>query len=80
MYLSLCLFAVVFIPATSEPQSGSVRQNAPIFSPFAIAGRYLFFCSSVPERSIVPPNRIALAVLERNIDADAFASSICKGE
>jgi len=40
--------AVVFIPAVSEPTSGSVMPMAPIFSPVTIGGRYLPFCLSLP--------------------------------
>ncbi len=39
--------AVVLMRAGSEPTPGSVSANAEI-SPFASRGRYLRFCSSVP--------------------------------
>ncbi len=38
-----------FIDAASEPESGSVRHQAPSFSPVASAGRYFFFCASFPD-------------------------------
>jgi len=40
--------AVVLHPAASEPASGSVKQNDPIFFPDRTSGRYFFFCSSFP--------------------------------
>ena len=36
------------IAEASEPASGSVRAKAPRSFPFAIWGRYSFFCSSLP--------------------------------
>src|SRR5579862_5111947 len=41
-------FAVVRVPPASEPASGSVRDQAPIFSPRASGTRYFSFCASVP--------------------------------
>ena len=40
--------ALVVIALTSEPQPGSLIENAPRTSPVAIRGRYFCFCSSVP--------------------------------
>ena len=40
--------ARVFIPAGSEPASGSVRPKQPIHSPEISLGRYLRFCASEP--------------------------------
>jgi hypothetical protein len=47
-YLSPFLRAVVFIPATSEPASGSVRQKEASFGASASIPRYFFFTSSEP--------------------------------
>jgi hypothetical protein len=44
--------AVLFIAPASEPASGSVSANDPIHSPRAIIGRYFFFCSSLPKRTM----------------------------
>src|SRR4051794_25527889 len=42
------LTAVVFIPDTSEPASGSVRQNEASFGSSVSIPRYFFFSSSEP--------------------------------
>ncbi len=42
--------ALVFMPAASEPASGSERQYENIASPLASGVRYFFFSSSPPER------------------------------
>ena len=42
--------ALVFMPAASEPASGSERQYENIASPLASGPRYFFFSSSEPER------------------------------
>ncbi len=47
-YLSPFLVAVVFIPETSEPASGSVRQNEASFGSSASIPRYLALTSSEP--------------------------------
>ena len=44
--------AVVRCEVASEPASGSLKQNAPICSPFAKGTKYFCFCSSVPKFSI----------------------------
>ena len=41
-------FAVVFMPARSEPVPGSVIAMAHIISPVTNLGSQRFFCSSVP--------------------------------
>ena len=41
--------ALVCCPCASVPAPGSVRPNAPNFSPFARGTRYFCFCSSVPK-------------------------------
>ena len=41
-------WAVGSVPPASEPALGSVRPKAPIFLPLHRSGRYLRFCSSVP--------------------------------
>src|ERR1700727_3311162 len=51
-YLSPCLTAVVRIPETSEPASGSVRQNDASFGDSVSAPRYLLFVSSEPPSMI----------------------------
>ena len=51
-YLSPFLTARVFIPETSEPASGSVRQNEASFGSSQSAPRYFFFVSSEPPRVI----------------------------
>ncbi len=38
----------------SDPWSGSVRPQAPIFSILAISGSHLCFCSSEPQMATVP--------------------------
>src|ERR1700709_1107299 len=50
MYLSPCLMARVFIPDTSEPASGSVRQNEASLKSSTRPPRYFFFVSSEPPR------------------------------
>ena len=47
-HLSPCLAAVVFIPETSEPASGSVRQNEASFGSSVSMPRYCFLISSEP--------------------------------
>ena len=47
-YLSPFLTAVVFIPATSEPASGSVRQKEASFGSSVSIPRYFFLTSSEP--------------------------------
>src|ERR671919_1218720 len=47
-YLSPCLTAVVFIPDTSDPASGSVRQKEASFGSSASMPRYFLLISSVP--------------------------------
>src|SRR4029078_1064158 len=47
-YLSPCLVAVVFIPDTSEPASGSVRQKEASFGSSVSMPRYLALISSEP--------------------------------
>src|SRR3546814_8731464 len=47
------LRAVVLSEAASDPASGSVRQKEAMYSPLAIFGRYLRFCSSVPSMAMV---------------------------
>jgi hypothetical protein len=42
--------AVVRVAPASEPPPGSVRPNAPSFSPAVSAGSHCCFCSSVPNR------------------------------
>jgi hypothetical protein len=42
--------AVVLMPATSEPASGSVMPRHAIFWPLIAGTRYFCFCSSVPNR------------------------------
>ncbi len=49
-YLSPFLTARVFIPETSEPASGSVRQKAASFGSSQSMPRYFFFVSSEPAR------------------------------
>ncbi len=49
-YLSPCLTARVFIPATSEPASGSVRQKEASLKSSVSIPRYFFFVSSEPPR------------------------------
>ncbi len=49
-YLSPCLTAVVRIPETSEPASGSVRQKETSFSSSVTAPRYFFLTSSEPPK------------------------------
>ena len=44
--------ADVFIACASDPEPGSVRQNAATSSPVAHRGRYLSFCASLPNRTI----------------------------
>src|SRR5213079_1993254 len=48
MYLSPFLTAVVFMPETSEPASGSVRQNDASFGSSTSMPRYFFLISSDP--------------------------------
>src|SRR5436190_23992525 len=48
MYLSPCLTAVVRMPDTSDPASGSVRQNEASLKSSASVPRYFFFVSSEP--------------------------------
>src|ERR671920_2647104 len=52
MYLSPWRTAVVFMPDTSEPASGSVRQNEASLGPSVSIPRYFFFVSSEPPRTI----------------------------
>ena len=47
-YLSPFLTARVFIPETSEPASGSVRQKEASFGSSVSIPRYFFFVSSEP--------------------------------
>ena len=47
-YLSPFLTARVFIPETSEPASGSVRQKEASFGASVSIPRYFFFVSSEP--------------------------------
>ena len=49
-YLSPCLTARVFIPETSEPASGSVRQKEASFGSSISIPRYFRFVSSEPPR------------------------------
>ena len=42
--------AVVRVAPASEPPPGSVRPNAPSFSPDVRAGSHCCFCASVPNR------------------------------
>src|SRR5205807_8212586 len=51
-YLSPCFTAVVRIPDTSEPASGSVRQNEASFGDSVSIPRYFFLTSSEPPRAI----------------------------
>ena len=51
-YLSPCLTALVRIPETSLPASGSVRQNDTSFSSSVTAPRYFFLISSEPPSTI----------------------------
>ena len=48
--MSPCLTARVFIPATSEPASGSVRQKEASLKSSMSPPRYFFFVSSEPPR------------------------------
>ena len=48
-YSSPSRFAVVAIPATSDPVPGSVIARAVIVSPLAHSGSHFFFCSSLPK-------------------------------
>ena len=50
-HLSPFFTARVFIPPTSEPASGSVRQNEASFGSSASIPRYFFFTSSDPPRT-----------------------------
>ena len=50
-HLSPTFFAVVFIPETSEPASGSVRQNEASFGSSVSIPRYLALISSEPPRA-----------------------------
>ena len=43
---------MVFMPAGSEPASGSVRPKQPIHSPLASLGRYFCFVASLPNSKI----------------------------
>src|ERR671912_522428 len=52
MYLSPWRTAVVFMPDTSEPASGSVRQNDASFGSSVSAPRYFFLVSSEPPIAI----------------------------
>src|SRR5258708_23518384 len=45
-------FAVVLVPPASDPASGSVSDQAPIFLPCASGIRYFFFCASFPNLKI----------------------------
>ncbi len=47
-YSSPSKTAFVCCPAASVPAPGSVKPNAPSFSPFASGTKYFCFCSSVP--------------------------------
>ncbi len=49
IHLSPLRTAVVFMPAASEPEPGSVRPQAPSHSPVASLGRYFFFWASLPK-------------------------------
>ena len=51
-YLSPCLTARVFIPETSEPASGSVRQKEASLALSVSIPRYFFLVSSEPPRVI----------------------------
>ena len=51
--------AVVFMPATSEPTSGSVEPKQTRISPLLRAGKYFSFCSPVPYLRIVNPGPTA---------------------
>ena len=51
-YLSPFFTALVFIPETSEPASGSVRQKEASFGLSVSIPRYFFFVSSEPPRVI----------------------------
>ncbi|MNN20650.1 hypothetical protein D3C81_1339410 [compost metagenome] len=64
---------MVFAPRASEPDDGSVRQYAAIFSPAASRGKYFCFCSSVPKKTIgnVP---IPTCAPKDNANAEAFVS------
>src|SRR5829696_4458277 len=50
--------AVVSSITESEPWSGSVRPQAPIFSILAIPGSHLRFCSSEPQMATVPTRHL----------------------
>ena len=51
-YLSPCLTAVVRIPETSEPASGSVRQKEASLGASVSMPRYFFLISSEPPSAI----------------------------
>src|SRR5918998_1707545 len=51
-YLSPLRTAVVFMPETSEPASGSVRQKEASFGSSVSMPRYFFLVSSEPPRTI----------------------------
>ena len=59
--------AEVLIDIASDPESGSVRANEPIISPVENFGRYLCFCSSVPDITIVcDPMPILVPAIDLN--------------
>lgn len=66
--------ARVFMPAASEPASGSERQYENIASPLASGPRYFFFSSSEPER-ITGSEPSLLTAGMREDDTQARATS-----
>ena len=74
-------WAVVRSPrATSEPASGSVRANAPIFSMVRIAGSQRVRCSSEPHSWMLPSARPLWTPKNVEIDGSARASSMAMNE
>src|SRR5581483_3981706 len=68
--------AVVRMPATSEPASGSVIAKQPIFSPETSGGMNFFFCSSLPNCKIVTAGPICMLIATRRALCARAISSV----
>ena len=71
--------AVVCCEVASEPASGSDKQNAPIFSPFASGTKKCCFCASVPNLSIPQATKELFTDIQTEAEASTLEiSSIAK--
>src|SRR5918996_1154140 len=79
-YLSPCLTAFVRMPDTSEPASGSVRQNEASFGASDSMPRYFFFVSSEPPSwigAVARPLHISDVPMPEHPQRISFSAKSC---